>query len=168
MGVPVAKNTTLLDVLAQVGIMVLEDDGQGTKTFLKEIDLLEQTIAYLNEENLLEPSKRHDISLKGFMIMAMIAKHLSKYPKDNVTGMTTVNLAEIKKIEQTATGKEPFRMDEFPELVKLGYATNVTIKSSEAVFTTLKAETFVQAYRMQKVVKAIHVVNEQKRKGGSK
>jgi len=168
MGIPVAKITTYLDLLAQVGLVHMGDDEGAAQVRLNDIDLLESLITYLNEENLLEPSKRHDISLKGFMILSLIAKHLPKYPKDQETGLSTVNLAEIRKAESQTSGKEPFRMDEFPELVKLGYATNVTIKSNDAMFTTIKPETFLQTYRFQRVVMAISVVNEQKRKGGGK
>jgi CRP-like cAMP-binding protein len=168
MGVPVAKITTFLDVLGQVGVVRLGEDSGSTEVKLNEIDFLEQLIGYLNEENLLEPSKRHDVSLKGFMIMSCIAKHLSKYPKDESTGFATVNVAEVRAAETAAMGKEPFRMDEFPELVKLGYASNVTIKSNDAVFTTLKPEPFLQAYKFQRVAMAISVINEQKRKGGGK
>lgn len=167
MGVPVAKITTLIDVLAQVGVMSLSDEDMAAKVTLRDADFLEQMIAYLNEENLLEPAKRHDITLKGFMIMSMIAKHLPKYKKDETTGMTAVNIAEIKKAELTAAGKEPFRMDEFVELVKLGYCTNLEAKSADLMLTKVKAESFMQAFRLQKVVTALNAVNAQKAKGGN-
>jgi hypothetical protein len=51
--------------------------------------------------------------------------------------------------------------------VKIGYCTNVAIKSSDEAYTELKAEEFIKAYRMQRVVMALNAVNEQKRKGGS-
>jgi hypothetical protein len=57
-------------------------------------------------------------------------------------------------------------MEEFPELVKLGYCTQVNIKSSSEVFTNVKSDTFVQAYKLQRVVIAINAATEQKRKGG--
>jgi hypothetical protein len=166
MGVPVAKITTFLDVLAQVGVVNLGDDGGDSKVILNDADFFEALIQYLNEENLLEPSKRHDISLKGFVIMSLMAKHMAKFAKDQQTGMTIVNLGEIRKAEMTISGKEPFRMDEFVEVVKLGYASQPTIKSSDAVFTSIKQEEFMRAYRFQRVVMALNVVNEQKRKGG--
>jgi len=168
MGIPVAKITTFLDVLAQVGIVKMGDDQGSTSITLLDIDFLEAVISYLNEENLVEPSKQHNVSLRGFMIMSCIVKNLTKYPKDNETGQTVINLAEIKKLETKEGGKEPFRLDEFPELVKLGYATNITIKSNDAAFTSIKAEAFTQAYRFQKVVMAIKMANEQKTKGGGK
>ena len=168
MGIPSAKITTFLDVLAQIGVLTMTDTNGAEKVVLDDVDFVEHFITYLNEENLLEPSKRHDISVKAFMVMSLIVKHLAKFPKDENTGLTTINLAEIQKAETPATpnAKEPFRMDEFPELVKLGYIGNIAIKSSEAVYTNIKSETFLQTYRLQRAVMAINAANEQKRKGG--
>jgi hypothetical protein len=167
MGVPVAKITTMIDVLAQAGIMQVQD-GEDGQTILRDADFLEQAIAYFNEENLLEPSKRHDVSPRGFFVMSLISKHLPKYKKDERTGMTRVNLAEIKKIESGTSGKEIFRWDELGELVKLNYVTNVNIKSTEEAFTEVKAEPFLQAYKLQRIAIAVLAVNEQKRKSGGK
>lgn len=167
MGIPEAKITTLLDVFTQVGI-VKPIEGQPEKVLLNDPDFLEGYIGYLVEENLLEPSKRHDVSLKGFVIMSLIVKHLGKFTADEKTGLTKVNVAEIKKLETAANAaKEPFRMDEFPELVKLSYCSNIAIKSNDEAFTEIKAESFVQAYRRQRLMMAISAVNEQKRKGGN-
>lgn len=168
MGVPVAKITTLLDVLSDTGITHVVEENNGTKVFLKDADFLEQLITYLNEENLLKPAKRHDLSGRGFLIMSLIAKHMIKYKKDEATGLVAVNLAEIKSVETALTGKEPFRMEEFQQLVKLGYASNLTIKSSTEVYTAVDSDKFTQSHRLQRVVLAVSVVNEQKRKGGGK
>jgi hypothetical protein len=164
LGVPVAKLTAFLDVLQGAGIVKNLDTGDA---YLKDSDFLESFINYLNDENMLEPSKRHDISIRGFLIMSLIAKHVSKYAPDPATGLSKVNIAEILQLESAAAGgKEPFRMDEFPELAKLGYCTNIAIKSATEALTELKSEVFVHNYRMQRVVVSINSVNEQKRKGG--
>lgn len=169
MGIPAAKITTLLDILTQCGTLApVEDTGDTTQITIKDVDFLEEIIGYLNEENLVEPSKRHDLSPRGFLIMSLIAKHLGKYKKDERTGLTTVNLSEIKSLETSGSGKDPFRTEEFPELVKLKYCSNVNMKSPTEELTTLTADTFMQAYRYQRVVISINAVNEQKiRPGGA-
>ena len=166
MGIPVAKITTFLDIMAQTGVVSMGDEASGSKVVLKDIDFLEQLITYLNEENLVEPSKRHDISIRGFVIMSLIAKHLKKFKKDPKTNMTLVNLAQILSEEAKPEKKDAFRMEEFPELVKLGYASSVNIKSSSEVYTTVDEEPFLKTYRLQRVVLAIASVNEQKRRAG--
>ncbi len=163
MGIPVAKITTFLDVMDQVGIMSLENTDTGSKVILKDIDFLEQTITYLNEENILEAKKRHDISTRGFLIMSIMMKHMSKSKKDTRTGMNILNLAEIKNTEIEETGRDSIRLEDFPELVELGYATPISLRSSEEIFTSVDLETFTQSFRLQRVVLALHAVNEQKR-----
>lgn len=161
MGVPVAKITTFLDVLNQVKIVSMGNDESAGITLL-DADFLEKVVSYINEENLMEPSKRHDISLRAFLIMGFISKHLSEFPADAKTGMSTVNLAVVKKKETGPTGKEPFRIEEFQELVKHGYATQASIKSADEVLTQIKADDFTTAFKLQRVVKAIESVNEQR------
>jgi CRP/FNR family cyclic AMP-dependent transcriptional regulator len=167
MGVPVAKITTFIDILTQAGTMVTTE-GDDAKVLLKDPDFLEQAIAYFNEENLLEPSKRHDLSPRGFFIMSLIAKHLSKYKPDEKSGYSSVNVAEIKKVETAAMGRDAFRMDELQELIKLNYTSNINIKSGDEAFTLVKPSDFSRAYRFQRIAIAIQAVNEQKRKGGGK
>jgi hypothetical protein len=143
-------------------------EGDDAKVLLKDPDFLEQAIAYFNEENLLEPSKRHDLSPRGFFIMSLIAKHLSKYKPDEKSGYSSVNVAEIKKVETAAMGRDAFRMDELQELIKLNYTSNINIKSGDEAFTLVKPSDFSRAYRFQRIAIAIQAVNEQKRKGGGK
>jgi hypothetical protein len=57
-------------------------------------------------------------------------------------------------------------MDDFSELVQLGYAGNINIKSNDEAISVIKTDTFVQTYRFQRVVMGIRAINEQKAKGG--
>jgi CRP/FNR family transcriptional regulator, cyclic AMP receptor protein len=165
MGVPVAKITSMLDILSQAGVTKFGEGEHAGKIFLRDIDFLEQLIGYMNEENLLEPSKRHDLSPRGFLTMSTLCRHLSRYPADKGTGLTAINVAEIKTLETTATGKEPFRMEEFQELVKLAYASNLNVKSATEVLAYVKADSFSLATRFQRVILGISAGNEQKTKG---
>ena len=159
MNVAVAKITTILDILSQVSIIDLEGADEG-EVLLTDAKFLDQFMNYLNDENLLEPTKRHDISLKGFKIMKLIAKRVPEYDVDPDTGDIEVNLAAILKDEKELNDKEPFRIEEFPELAKLGYATQVDIRSSEEMVTTVNAKKFIRNYRFQRVVKAIDAANQ--------
>jgi hypothetical protein len=99
--------------------------------------------------------------------MSLMVKHLSRYPADAKTGLCNVNLAEVKNLEipqaGPLAGKEPYRLEEFTELVKLGYGSNINMKSATEVFTSVNADTFKQACRMQRVVIGIAAANEQHR-----
>lgn len=167
MGVPAAKITTMLDIFAQLHLVdnKIDDDSRAV---LKDIDFLEKLIAYLNEENLTEAGKRHDLSPRGFVVMNLMIKHLAKYPKDEKSDTVTLNVAEIRATETPEGGKEPFRLEDLEELVKLGYVTAVNLKSNTEVFTTVSPELFTLAYRVQKVVLCVQAVNEQKSKTGAR
>ena len=58
------------------------------------------------------------------------------------------------------------RIHDFAELVQLGYAGNINIKSNDEAFSLIKADRFVQTYRFQRVVMGVRAINEQKAKGG--
>ncbi len=166
MNVPLAKVTTMVDVLAQLGIMSVNDSA--SEILVRDMDYLEKFISDLSEENQLEPSKRHDLSLKGFVVMSLMAKHLSKYAPDPATGLATVNLGQIRKLETDTLGKEAFRLEDFVELQKLGYASQLNLQSADDVFTTIKPEEFTRQFRFQKTIKTIEAANEQKGSGRSK
>ena len=100
--------------------------------------------------------------------MGLIAKHLSKFKSDEKTGFTAVNLAEIKKAETPEGGKEPFKLDDFNELVKLGYCSTAQLKSADEILTNIKLDVFNKAFRLQKMVMTINAVNDQKRKNGTR
>jgi CRP-like cAMP-binding protein len=162
MGVPVAKLTTFLDVLKQAGALHISENSQDIA--LRDSELLEAFIQYVCDENLLEPTKRHDLSIRGFLVMGLIAKNMDKFAKDETTGMSNVNVAEVLKLESAAAGKELFRMDEFAELVKVGYASNLTVLSTEQQTTMVQAEPFKRAYRIQRILKLVDAMNEDKQR----
>ena len=163
MGVPVAKITTFLDTLAQLGLATVGAEGDS-KFILKDIDFLEAFIAYLNEENLLEASKRHDLTPGGYLAMSLIAKNALTLAPD-AEGIATANLATIRNPSGLEGGKEMFRLEDFEELVRLGYATAPNLKSRTEIFTSIEVDSFIKAHKFQRVVLVIQAVNEQKSKG---
>jgi CRP/FNR family cyclic AMP-dependent transcriptional regulator len=165
MGIPVAKITTFLDIMTQCGILEMIDQTGAGRYTVKDAVFLEQAITYFNDENLLEPAKRHDVSLRGFLVMSLMNKHLSKATKKD-DGTVVLNIAEVKKLETNEAGKEPFRMDEFNEISKLGFAGSLDVKSGSEAFSTLKPDAFTRAYKLQRLAMAIRAVNEQKGKAG--
>ena len=161
-GIPIAKITTVLDLLGQVDVVSLGDETGGQISVL-DLDFLEKSIAFINEQNILEQSKRQELTLRGFLILNLMNKHISEAVIDTKTGMGTLNIAAIK-MAHTAGDKEPFRLDEFEELVSKGFATQLNLKSGSEAFTQVNMEKFSFAYRCQKLLKAIEAANDQKAK----
>jgi CRP-like cAMP-binding protein len=162
MGIPVSKVTIFLDALKQAGVLHISENSQDIA--LRDAGLLEAFVHYVCDENMLEPTKRHDLSIRGFLVMGLIAKNMDKFPKDETTGMANVNVAEVLKMETTTPGKEPFRMDEFAELVKLGYASNLTVLSTDQQTTMIESDPFKRSYRIQRILKIVDAMNEEKQK----
>lgn len=163
MGVPTAKVATLIDIFAECGVLKNESmDPAKDRIVILDLVFLEQIIQYMNEEYLLEPSKRHDISVRGLFIMGALLKHAADFKVD-AKGLTQINVAEVKKRETVPGGKEAFRMEEFPELVKVGYATNLVIKNADEAMTSINATELALTYKLQRIVHAVHSTNEQKR-----
>jgi len=161
--VPASKMTSVIDAFGVAGFMK-SDDSTGSVVLL-DSEFLEKLIHYMNEENLQDPSKRHDISNRGFLVMSLISRHLHRYPKDS-EGISLVNVAEVLKNETPEGGRAPFRLDDFAELVKLGYASNVTAKSADEVMTSVHFEKFTLSARLQRALKSVEAINDQKRKSG--
>lgn len=158
MGIPAAKISAIFDALSQVGILSEPGTEKDSKTVLKDIDTLEELIAYMNEENLSEASKRHDMTPRSFLMMSLIAKNLNRFPKDEESGLSKVNLAEI--------ADKDFRMDDFLLIATLGYATAPDMKSSSEIFTYLDPDRFARSTRLQQFVMIVHSINDQKRTNG--
>lgn len=163
MGVAISKITAVLDVLDEAGLVKVSGQYDSSDAILVDRNFIDQLITYLNAEAQAKEHSRHDITFRSFTIMSMIMKHIDRYEEDSATGLTLVNIAEIKKLELAASGQETFTMEDLNPLVQLGYCTAPEIKSTYEIYTGLKKEEFVLAYRFQRLVKGFEAVNEQKR-----
>ena len=170
MGVPVAKISALLEVLSEHQVIVTKKGEKGMLVFLRDANFLERMTVYLNEENLADTAKRHDLSLRGFRIMDLIAKYLQSTPPtvNAETGKAQINVAEVRKLATTPECREPFRLQEVAELIKYEYASNLNAKSSNEMMTEIHVASFQESYRIQKIIATINVLNEQKRTAGTR
>ncbi len=164
-GIPLAKVTTFLEVLKNAGMVNISESTQELS--LRDAAGVDAFIQYVCDENLLEPAKRHDMTIRGYLIMGLMAKHMDRFPKDATSGMSQVNIALIRKLEMEANGgKEPFRMDEVAELTKLGFASQLQVLSTDEQMVIVQTESFKKIAKVQRVLKLVEAVNEEKSKGG--
>ena len=162
MGIPVAKLTSMLDVFTQLGVMKTVGEGNSAQYFLTDIDFVEDFIQHVSQENLADHDHRRDLSLKGFLVLSLIMKHLEKYPK-SADGSAKINIAAIKKIETETMKKEPFRLDDLEELAKKRYTTALQIISTDEALTTIQVDAFKIAFRFQRAVMIVQSVNDRKK-----
>lgn len=172
MGVPSAKVTGVLDILAHIHVASVAEENGYTRVYLKDLPFLEALIEFLVEENQIDSSKRRFISVRGLMIMELIIKFLaqesSKSPpkSGSDSNKQVVDIMAIKNSEIALTSKDPFRAEDVAELVKLGYATDLKIKANTEVFVTLEPVEFKKNYGLMQVVHEMRALNEQKRAVG--
>lgn len=161
MGVPFSKITSVIEILVDMQLASTEEVKGNPRAYLKNINTLEMLIEFLNAQNLLEPTKRQEISIRGLAIMGLIAENLVNAPKD-ANGLTTLDLILIKNNSTQSGHRDPFRNEELAELVKLTYISELKIKSQEQIFTTIQSDEFLKSYFCMQMIAAIKSVNEQK------
>lgn len=159
-GIPYAKITSFLDGLKQAGVLIFKEDT-GEAVIVDE-SLIEQYIHFVSDENLAPPEKRKDATMRAVVILNSLSKHVDRFERSTTTGLTTVNLADVLKKEMSEDGKAPFRMDEFEELIKLGYATPVTAVSGTEVTTLVNGDLIKKMAKIHKMVKVFDLMNDQK------
>lgn len=162
MGIPVSKITSFLDILAQVGIIKIDPEKGQTEIIVEDLNFMEQVVFYINEQNLLEAEKKKDISTKSFVILSYISRYVNTFEADEATGMLRINLADVIEAEKEELGKEPFRIDELEQLITLGLIPAPEMKSNAEIFVNINAEKFMNFYNLQRVIKAIENLNNQK------
>jgi CRP-like cAMP-binding protein len=160
MQVPDAKVLSFVEILCELKVAKKE----GDEIQILDLDFLEQFSFFLNDQALLEPTKKQELTLKGFIIMSAIYKHLGEFTADPTTGKTTVNMVKVHRESSKVAGRELFRMDEMPELAKIGFTSTLKVISTDEMIVELDAKAFEKSYRFHRVLKAIEALNTQKRK----
>lgn len=162
-GIPTAKIASMIGVLNQCGVLLMDPTIENSDGLIKEVAFLEKFVEYLFDVVHGRTKKHHDLSPRGFVVMSMVLKHMNSFPKDPQSGKIIVNLAEIKRIESEALGKkDSFRIEDFPEVAKMGVCSALDYKSPTEAFTILEPDVFLGSYRLQKIIVSINAVNEQK------
>ncbi len=164
MGISQSKITEMLDVLEHVGLARIDrSDTEKVFIYILDMDQLEASITYMNDENLKDNSKKTQLSLKAVVVMGYIVKHIELFPP-NAEGFSNVNIAKILQLERGASGgNEPFKPDDLAELTKAGLATELFIKDQATMITSVNSKDIVKMFKVQKVIKEIQLVNERKR-----
>lgn len=163
-GVPQAKITEMIDLFERIGIAKVDRASvENVLVYVVDAEQLDSLLNFIVDENAKESSKKFKVSIRGIIIMGYIVRHLALFPADAL-GMSEVNLAKIIKIEKDAAGgKEPFRLDEFNELIQQKIANEVQMKDGENILTKIHAKDLIRMFKMQKAMKEIENLNEKKR-----
>lgn len=165
MGLHVSKITEMIDILERVELTRVDRSKlDQIMVNITDLDQIELLVSFINDDNLKDHTKKVAFSTKAVGIMGYIVKNLSLFPPNN-EGISEVNLAKILELEKAANnGKEPFRLDDtFNELVKTKLATDMALKDNNTITSKIPAKSLERMYRIQKFLKEVENLNEQKR-----
>ncbi len=162
-GLPISKMECSLDILQEIAIAKRFEEKGVPKAKIQDLKTIDSIIRIMIEENKLEQSRRHEPTVRSHNIMQFIAQTLPKFTPDPKTGVSTINLIEVKKFADTNTGREAFKLDELSELIRMEFITSPKTFSAEVVTTTLKPDLFMSQIKYIKTIYAIKALNEQKR-----
>ncbi len=164
MGIHLSKISEMVDLLERVGLVKVDRAVlDKIEVYVLDMNQIEILINFMCEENTKDNTKKIKFSVKGIVIMGYIVKYLSQFPP-NAEGVCEVNIAKIISSEKTANGgKEPFRLDEFGELVRMKFAAEPALKDSDTILSKMNGQEIVRMFKIQKAIKEIDNVNEKKR-----
>lgn len=168
LGEHLSKIMETIEILGRAEILKINrtQDAKGAEkveVFVRDIDMLDHFLNFINEENLKEASKKMTFSARGVAVLLLVDRYLANYPAD-AEGISSVNMAEIvAKEKETNGGKEPYLADEFNELVRNKVATELSLSDSKTAITKIHVETFKKVTRVQKILRDVDMVNESKR-----
>ncbi|MCM0607076.1 MAG: cyclic nucleotide-binding domain-containing protein [Xanthomonadaceae bacterium] len=163
-GLASSKTQAFIDTLIQAGMITQEGEGSAAKFSLNDLDVLEKYIMQVNESNQQEPVKRKIFSVRGFTIMSVIGKYLSKFKTDSAQTKVKINLFQIQTAEKEATGKAPFRNDEYEELIRHEYVGAINFQAEGEIMSEIDTTHFIMQYKIQRLIKALDALNDSKRK----
>lgn len=163
--IPSSKFTSFMDILMQCGLASGTDTIDGPIYEVFDIDAIEEFVEFLHAEMGSSTLNRRDLSLRGFLVMSYILKHIGDYRTDPNVDEVTVDIAAIQRKEGLSQdGKPPFKIDEIEELVRMDFVGPLQYPSDDSRTTKISYKALMKAYRIQRVLKSIDALNEQKRK----
>jgi CRP/FNR family cyclic AMP-dependent transcriptional regulator len=146
--IPASKVISLVEVFKSVEI--LKDD-----LVLTDIKFLDQLIQFLNEQNMLEPSKKRQLSEIGFLALSALMKSRAGAVPVNDKAQK-VNMAAPLR----AAGLQPSSLQ---ELYDYSFVNGIMIVSSEEIWVEYDPIKNTFDYRTFWLLNAIAKLNEQKR-----
>jgi CRP-like cAMP-binding protein len=148
--VPNAKVISLIELFKQVEIL---KDG----LFLTDIRFLDHFIQFINDQNLVESSKKREISDRGFSVLRLIAQNVGQ-AKPSKENRLVLNIGP-------ALGQNNLPINFAQELYDQDFVQSILIASASEINVEFELDRLIFEYRTFSVLKMIDRLNEQKRKG---
>jgi CRP-like cAMP-binding protein len=166
MGVPFAKSASTLDILVQTNLATQKNENGNPRAYLQNIESLEQVILFLTDENQLEPNQRHTVSTRGLAIMKSIIQQISTTQStSNQKNLITFDLSPLR--QGNSSERDRYRDEEFGELVKATYISELKTNSQNQLLTQINPVEFLKNFQFMRILSEIKSVNLQKQEVGN-
>jgi CRP-like cAMP-binding protein len=152
---PGAKTTSLLDLFTELSWLT-ETEGNLKIT---DSETLRSFLSFLEEQSLVEPSKRIDLSPRLTEILGWIAEDPNLLAQKQKSSYR-LNLGPIRK---SPAGLEKFRIDEVEGLVSVFYLSPLNLQSPEEQWTEVNPKLILQHSQFHKTLGKIAELNAQKK-----
>lgn len=147
-----SKVISLAEVFKTVNMISAENK-------LTDIKFLDQLLQYLNEQNLVEPSKKRSLSESGFKIMQIIQENKATASKVQ-ENLEQVNIApHLEKVGLTLNNAQ--------ELFDQSFVQAINMVSGSEAYAQYEPTKFALEYRIYWLLNEVSKLNESKRKGSA-
>jgi len=152
MQIGASKVFSLMEIFKAVKLISAENR-------LLDIRFMDQMIQFLNDQNLVEPSKKRSLTENGFKIMQVIQENRHSATKTSETG-EQVNIAPH-------LSKSGLTINQAQELFDQNFVTAIKMVSGEEAYAQYEIAKFNLEFRIYWLLNEIGKVNEAKRKGST-
>jgi len=146
--VSASKVISLIELFKQIEI--LKGD-----LVLTDIRFMDQMIQYLNDQNLVEPSKKRVLTSRGFAMLSLIVQCHVK--------ATLVKDDDFKVNVGTALKEQNIPGSYLQELFEQGFITDSQVVNSDEINVTYVGKKLMFDYRVYSMLATLEKLNEQKR-----
>ena len=147
--VPVSKVFSLIETFRKVHIV--SDDSR-----LLDIKYLDYLIQYLNDQNLLEPSKKRTLSETAFKVMQLVVQHKATAIKLSET-MEQVNISPH-------LASSALSLSQAQELFDRSFIHAINVVSGDEAYIQYEPVKFMKEYQVCLLLSEMAKLNEEKRK----
>ncbi len=138
------------------------DQSPSPQLFLTDIEFLDRFVRFANEQNIAEPGKQRSLSIRGFVVLGLMVKGMSKAVAGK-EGTEDLNLVPILE-ESKNLFNPPIRPTEFQELVDQKFLNNINLVSSSEIVANFNKEKLIFEFKAFRIFTEVDTLNERKRK----
>jgi len=164
MNIHLSKITIFLDTMQEAHVIRIDKQKDHVDIYIKNVNILERFIYWLNEEHSKVEDKQIQLSAKAMLIMDAIAEHGGLFALPPGTESHAVNMEEVfQKVAAQKNEKFPFDWSAFDELVKMDFSKELRLASPTEKIAAINVQRFTKLYSFLAIRHRFRELNSKKR-----